>query len=65
MALLARLFVVLAALSLLIGIVLKLSQTVFSYGLAPGSFLRFSDNSLLFSIALMLLAMAGEKAKAR
>jgi hypothetical protein len=65
MSLLAKLFVVLAALGLVIGIVLKLSQTVFPYGLAPGSFLRFSDNSLLFSIALILLVMAGEKAKAR
>lgn len=65
MALLSRLFVVAAALSLIIGIILKLTQNVFPvWDLAPSAFLRFADTNLLFGIALLVLTMAGAKGKA-
>lgn len=65
MALLARIFVVLAAVSFVIGIILRLTRAVFPIAdLAPVAFLRFTDTSLLFAIALMVLVVVASKTKA-
>lgn len=65
MILLARIFAVTAALSLVIAIMLRLAQAVFPVAaLSPVAFMRFTDTSLLFAIALMMLVVVAGKAKA-
>ncbi len=64
MTLIARIFVVIAAISLVIAIILRLARIVFPVAeLAPVAFLRFTDTSLLFAVALMLIDMATSKAR--
>lgn len=55
--------IIVAALSLLIGIILVLAGAQFFFGLTSGSFLKFTEVSLLFGIAFLLLQVIQEKGK--
>lgn len=63
MKIMAKMLVFLAALSILVGIVVKLAGFDFSamgisvqYPVKPQSFLNFANSVLLFSIALLLMS---------
>jgi len=55
--------IIVAALGLLIGIILVLAGAQFLFGLNSGSFLKFTEVSLLFGIAFLFLQLLQEKGK--
>lgn len=58
---LAKVCIFIAALSLLAGIVLVLGGSKWIFGLTSGSFLKFSEISLLFGISFFLFQVLQEK----
>lgn len=62
LAILARFFVVAAAVSFIGAIVVKLmGGGPIVFGLYPRSFMSFADACLLFAIALLLMQVPGKK----